>query len=98
MPIDVMAIQPFVLVEVLCLAGALPLSVIAARGFWHAPFGRLVRPLPVVFACFLVMDASNLTGLDLPRWYFYLLAVPGFWAASYAAVQGALLLTERREV
>lgn len=98
MPIDVMAIPPFVLIEVLCLAAAIPLSLIAARGFWNAPFGRMVRPLPVVFVFFLAMDASNLTGLDLPRWYFYLLAVPGFWAASYAAVQGALLLTERREV
>ena len=98
MPIDVMAIQPFVLIEVLCLAAALPLSVIAARGFWNAPFGRMVRPLPVVFVCFLLMDAGNLTGLDPPRWYFYVLATPGFWAASYAAVQGATVLTERRKV
>lgn len=98
MPIDVVAIQAFVLIEVLCLAAAIPLSLIAARGFWNAPFGRMVRPLPVAFASFLVMDASNLAGIDFPRWYFYLLAVPGFWAASYAGVQGALLLTERREV
>lgn len=98
MPLDVIAIPGMVVVELALLAATIPLSLIAARGFWNAPFGRLMRPLPAVFFLFLVMDAGNLLSIALPRWYFHAVGVPALLLASYAAIQGAMLLSERREV
>lgn len=98
MPLDVAAAPELVLIELLLVAVTLPLSLIAARGFWDAPFGRMIKPLPLVFAFYILLDFPNVVGMDLPRWYFYLTGAPAIAFASYAAFQGALLLSERQEV
>lgn len=98
MPLDVVGLDVMVLAEVVVLSGALVLSVIAALGFWDAPFGRLLKPLPLVYFAFLLMDAGNLLEADLPLTYFHGVGAIAVFVAAYAAIQGALLLTERREV
>ena len=98
MSLAVAGMELLILVEVVLVAMALTLSIIAALGFWNAPFGRLLKPLPIVLFAFLLMDGGNLIDVDLSIWYFHGLGAIASTAAGYAAIQGALLLTERREV
>lgn len=84
--------------QVFVLGAALPLSIIAARGYWHAPFGSVLRPLPVVtvgFAVavggrFLPVDGSTATTIWLLAWA---VAVAG---VTWSSVQFFLVTTERR--
>lgn len=98
MALDVVGLDVMIVAEVAVLGAALVLSVIAALGFWDAPFGRLLKPLPLVLLAFLVMDAGTLLSADLPRTYFHGVGAIAVFIAAYAAIQGALLLTERRGV
>lgn len=85
-------------VELLVLASALPLSVIAALGFRGSPFGKVVTPLPFAIAGFLLADGSlYLYGNGHPTIYYPFAAV-GVVAAIYAAFNAMMLLTERRTV
>lgn len=98
MALDVVGLEVVVLAEVVVVSAALVLSVIAALGFWDAPFGRLMRPLPLGIFVFLLIDGATLLDVGLSIWYFYGLGAIAVVIVAYAAIQGALLLTERREV
>ncbi|MDY6779536.1 MAG: hypothetical protein SV760_03105 [Halobacteria archaeon] len=87
-----------VLAEVLVLAAALPLSVIAALGFRDAPFGRFIKPLPVVILSYLIIDSSRVVEFGLPLYVYGAISSVAVVSAVYAAVQAAVLLTERRDV
>jgi len=93
------------LANVVVLTVGLVLSIVAARGFSDAPFGRMLRPLPVMFLAFLLVNAPWTT--ELSGWPGY---VPAYslaytvaftvavGAAVWAALQALFLLTERRQL
>ncbi|MDY7080905.1 MAG: hypothetical protein SXQ77_00500 [Halobacteria archaeon] len=86
------------LITVLFLAAAVPLSVIAARGFWNAPFGKVMKPLPIVFTAFLVSESPKLIDSGFPDVYYAVITTVGVLAAVWAALQATMLLTERRDL
>lgn len=90
--------EALILAEVVILSATLPLSVVAALGFWGSPFSKVTGPLPVVIACYLVADGSRLIFGHPPPYAYALLSSVAVVAAVYAAVNGAMLLTERRSV
>lgn len=86
--------------QVLVLAAAVPLSLVAARGFGDSPFGDVLRPLPVVSLSFL---ASVLVGVSpLPtrvrEWGIALLAGVGAAAIAWIAARMFALVGERRRI
>lgn len=93
------------LANVVVLTVGLVLATVAARGFSDAPFGRLLRPLPAMFAAFVAVNAPWTT--ELTGWPGY---VPGYRlaysavftvavaAAAWAALQAVFVLTERRSL
>lgn len=93
------------LANVVVLTVGLVLAVVAARGFSDAPFGRMLRPLPVMFAAFVLVNAPWTTGLV--GWPGYVPAYLPLYtvvftvavlAAVWAAAQAVYLLTERRSL
>jgi hypothetical protein len=93
------------LANVVVLTVGLVLSIVAARGFSDAPFGRMLRPLPVMFLAFLLVNAPWTT--ELTGWPGYVPAyslayavvfTAAVLAAVWAALQAVFLLTERREL
>lgn len=86
------------LVTTLALAMALPLSVIAARGFSDAPFGRLLRPLPIVFGGYIALNVPTVLEVPMPPVYDVTVSSVAILAALYAAIQGFLLLGGYRRV
>lgn len=84
--------------EVVVLSMALPLAIIAALGFRGSPFGKVIAPIPVAIAAFLVADGSVLFLDPVPVPLYAALSLLGVLAAVYAAINGVLLLTERRQV
>lgn len=87
-----------ILVEVVLLSVALPLSVIAALGFRGSPFGSVTTPIPVVLVCYIVADGSRLVFEHPPPYMYAFFTTLAVVAAVYSAVNAMLLLTERRAV
>jgi len=90
--------EAFVLVEVVLLSVALPLSVVAALGFRGSPFGSVTTPIPVVIFCYIVADGSRLVFEHPPVYLYAVFTSVAVAAAVYSAVNATLLLTERRSV
>lgn len=93
------------LANVVVLTVGLVLAVVAARGFAGAPFGRLLRPLPVLFAAFALVNAPWATELSgWPRYVpnyslvYSVVFTVAVGAAVWAALQALFLLTERRSL
>jgi hypothetical protein len=80
------------------LAGSFVFSLVAVRGFWDAPFGRVLRPLPIAFAGFLAAVVPELLGVVPPTSYLVVTATGAVLAAFIAAAQGFVLLTGWRAV
>lgn len=84
--------------QLFALGAALPLSVIAVRGYWHAPFGAVLRPLPFAILGFTIALGVRFTPLagdaamvvQLGAWTIAVLGV------TWASVQFFLVTTERR--
>jgi hypothetical protein len=94
--------MPFERALTATVAGALAcsfvFSLVAVRGFWEAPFGRVVRPLPIAFAGFFAAVAPGLLGVVPPTSYLVVTATGGVLASFVAAAQGFVLLTGWRAV
>lgn len=90
--------EALILAEVVLLSAALPLSVVAALGFRGSPFGRVTAPIPVVVGCYIVADGSRLVFEHPPAGFYAAVTSVAVVAAVYGALNGALLLTERRSV
>jgi hypothetical protein len=84
--------------EVVVLSMALPLSVIAALGFRGSPFRKVMTPIPVTIAAYLIADGSVLFLDSVPAYFYAAFSSVAVLAAAYAAVNAMLLLTERRTV
>ncbi|NHN49062.1 hypothetical protein G9464_15885 [Halostella sp. JP-L12] len=80
------------------LAIALPLSVIAALGFRDAPFGAMLKPLPVLIVANLAVIVPSILRVEIGAVAYLALSSLTVAAALIAAVNGILLLTERRPV
>jgi len=93
------------LLNVVVLTVGLVLAVVAARGFSDAPFGRMLKPLPVLFAGFLIVNTPWTTGVSgwpgYVPWYGLVYAATfsvAVLAAVWASAQALYLLTERRSL
>ena len=91
------------LLNLIVLTVGFVLSVVAARGFSDAPFGKMLRPLPVLFAAFVLLNAPWVAGFDgwvgYVPWYstvYQVVFTVAVVAAMWAAAQAVYLLTERR--
>lgn len=80
------------------LAGSFVFSLVAVRGYWDAPFGDVLRPLPIAFAGFLAAVLPDVFGLAVPVSYRVVVASGAVLAAFVAAAQGMVLLTGWRQV
>jgi len=88
----------FELLTLLVLAASIPVAVIAYRGFSDAPFGRVLRPLPVVFLGYVAYIGPQYADVSLPATFYAVVSTIGVLATLAAAVEASLLLTGRRAV
>ncbi|MFC4450140.1 hypothetical protein [Halorussus aquaticus] len=88
----------FALTTTLVLAGTFPVAVIAARGFRGAPFGSVLRPLPVVILAYIALNANVAVGVAVPPAYELVASAVATVAALVAAAHVLVLLTERRKL
>lgn len=84
--------------EVVVLSAALPLAVIAAYGFRGSPFGKVMLPIPLAIAAYIVADGSVLFLDPVPVLLYVTISSVAILALVYATVNAMLLLTERRSV
>jgi hypothetical protein len=82
----------------LVLAAAVPLSVIAVRGYWRAPFNQLLRPLPVVLLAVIGTQLPGVLAVDAPIVYTAVISSLAVAGAFAMAVQAMLLLTGRQKL
>lgn len=92
--------QSLTLLTIVVQAIALVLSIIAVKGFRGAPINRVLKPLPVVMACMLIVNMpwASLVLFSIPyaQVIYAIVFSIGTLAAVIAAIQAAMLLTERR--
>ena len=84
--------------EVVVLSVALPLAVIAAFGFRGSPFGKVMAPIPLAIAAYIVADGSVLFIDPVPVFLYVVSSSVAILALVYATANAILLLTERRPV
>mgnify|MGYP006274563383 CR=1 FL=1 len=82
----------------LALLGSFAFSLIAVWGYWDAPFGDVLRPLPIAFAGFVAAATPSALGVAVPLRYRVVVASAAVLAAFVAAVQGVVLLAGWRRV
>ncbi|MFC4551854.1 MULTISPECIES: hypothetical protein [Halorussus] len=82
----------------LALAGTLPLALVASRGFSGAPFGSVLRPLPVVLGAFLALNANEVLGTETPPAYELVVSLVAICGILVSAAHVLVLLTERRKL
>lgn len=97
-----LVVQLLSLLNVLVLLVGFSLSLVAVRGFSGAPINRMLKPLPVAFGAFVLVN--------VPWIAFRLMELPGYTTAYVltfsvatvavvvSALRGTVLLTERREL
>ena len=97
-----LVVQLLALANVLVLTLGFLLSLVAVRGFAGAPINGMLKPLPVVFACFVLVN--------IPWVVFRVATIPGYtvaYSATFsiatlavvvASIRGMVLLTERRDL
>lgn len=88
----------FEILAMLVLAAALPVTYLAMQGFQDAPFGRVLRPMPVVFLGYIVYIAPQYLDLGLPLSFYAVVSTISVLASLVAAIEATLLLTGRRAV
>lgn len=90
------------LLNVVVQAVAIVLSVIAVRGFRGAPINRVLKPIPVVMTCMLLVNMpwASWSLFSLPYFTiaYSVVFTVGVLAAVVAAFQATMLLTERRDL
>jgi len=82
----------------LVLAGTFPLAVVAARGFRGAPFGSVLRPIPVILLAYVALNANTALGVSVPPVYELVVSAVATMAALVSAAHVLVLLTERRKL
>lgn len=80
------------------LVGSFVFSLVAVRGYWHTPFGDVLRPLPIAYGGFVVAALPEVLGLEVPVSYRVIVASGAVLAAFVAAAEGVVLLAGWRRV
>lgn len=88
----------FEMLTMLVLAAALPVSYIAIQGFRDAPFGRVLRPVPVVFLGYILYIGPQYLEFQIPLLFYAAVSTIAVLATLLAAAEATLLLTGRRAV
>lgn len=83
---------------VLVLAATLPLSLVAIRGFRGAPFGSVLRPLPVVLVAYVALNSAWVLDVSVPPAYQVVTSTVATAALLVSAAHVLVLLTERRKL
>jgi hypothetical protein len=91
-------VELFRLGQVVVLSAALPLAVVAARGFRGTPFGRVVLPLVPITAAYLAIAATKLVMPDAATTASRLLGTVAVVLMAWVAAQAILLLSGRRSL
>jgi uncharacterized membrane-anchored protein YitT (DUF2179 family) len=95
-------VQSTTLLNIVVQAVAIVLSIIAVRGFRGAPINRVLKPIPVVMTCMLIVNmpwaAFSLFSLPYFDVIYTTVFTVGVLAAVVAAFQATMLLTERRDL
>lgn len=86
------------LLTLLVLTATLPVTYIAIRGFQDAPFGRVLRPLPVVYVGYIFFIAPSFFDFSIPLLYYAVVSTVAVGAILVAALEASLLLTGRRAI
>ncbi|USZ68369.1 hypothetical protein NGM10_01190 [Halorussus salilacus] len=86
------------LATVLVLAATLPLSLVAIRGFRGAPFGAVLRPLPVVLVAYIALNSAWALDVSVPPAYQIVTSTVATGAVLVSAAHVLVLLTERRKL
>lgn len=84
------------LLTVLVLAATVPVAVLAFREFRDAPFGHVLRPLPVVFLGYILFIAPQYLEVGLPMTFYAFVSTVAVLGSLLAAFEATMLLTERR--
>lgn len=95
-----LGVTPFEALQVFALAVAVPLSVLAVRGFGDAPFAHVLRPLPVATVAFLLAVSVSLLPLTetVQGWVVALAMGVGTLAVVWMTAQLFLLVSQRRKL
>lgn len=93
-------VRALVIGHTVVLAMAFPFAVLAARGYRGTPWGRALKPLPVVTAALMLSSAANFV-LEDPQRAGYAGAL--LWGVAglgigWSVLQTFVLLTGRREL
>lgn len=86
------------LATVLVLASTLPLSLVAVRGFRGAPFGAVLRPIPVVVVAYIAMNAAWVMDASVSPTYRIVTSTVATLGVLVSAAHALVLLTERRKL
>lgn len=86
------------LATTLVLAGTVPIAAIAARGFRGAPFGAVLRPLPVVLLGYIALNASGVVEVPASTAVVLVMSSVATLGALVSAAHVLVLLTERRKL
>lgn len=93
-------VQSTTLLTIVVQAVAIVLSIIAVRGFRGAPINRVLKPIPVVMTCMLLVNtpwaAFSLFSVPYYTVIYTTVFTVGVIAAVIAAFQATMLLSERR--
>lgn len=84
------------LATLVVLSAAMPLALVAVVGFRGTPFGSVLKPLPVTFGAYVLMNAAQVLGVGLSPSGLLLLSGVAVLAAFASALNATLVLTERR--
>lgn len=95
-----LGVTPFEALQVFALAVAVPLSVLAVRGFGKAPFAHVLRPLPVATVAFLLAVSVSLLPLaeTVKGWTVAVAMGVGTLAVVWMTGQLFLLVSQRRKL
>lgn len=95
-----LGVTPFEALQVFALAVAVPLSVLAARGFGDAPFAHVLRPLPVASVAFLLTVLVSLFPLPdaVTGWAIAVTMGVATLAVVWMTTRLFLLVSQRRQL
>lgn len=95
-------VQSLTLLTIVVQAAGIVLSIIAVKGFRGAPINRVLKPIPIVMTCMLVVNmpwaAFTLFTIPYASVIYAVVFSVGTLAAIVAAFNAAMLLTERRDL
>lgn len=95
-------VQSLTLLTIVVQAAGIVLSIIAVKGFRGAPINRVLKPIPIVLTCMLVVNmpwaAFTLFTIPYASVIYAVVFSVGTLAAIVAAFNAAMLLTERRDL